>query len=261
MPSDRETRIRAYLGDPAAHEVLTGTGDLNIDDLFQNGILPLEPHFERIARELIGGLMNRARQNVERIVKRLEQAGYLFEDRNYFTPPAADVASQIDAFEMETQLYLPLVFRAWVETIGRVCLMGTHPGWPEITYNGLGGTGRAICSDPLVAYWTPKHGRNDWKEWTSKPVEDRYSPWFRLEFAPDPGHKANYSSSGSFNLPMTAVPSLDAVVKDDDNGEYRRTFLEHIRDSFAHGGFPGWNHYQNAPVESLSELASGLETL
>ncbi len=57
---------------------------------------------------------------------------------------------------------------------------------------------------------------------------------------------------------MTPKPSLDALVVDDDNPKYGRTFLEHIRDSFEYGGFPGWSNYLNAPLESLKELASGL---
>ncbi len=174
MPANREIRIRAYLGDTAARDAAGEEAEVAINDLLQDGILPLDPLPEHAAKKLIDPLMHRARRNVERIVGRLEQAGYLFEDREYFVPPSTDVTSQIEAFEKETGLYVPLVFRAWVETVGRVCLMGTHPGWPEITYNGLGGTGSAICSDPLVTYWTPKAGRTQWKEWTSEPEEERY---------------------------------------------------------------------------------------
>jgi hypothetical protein len=257
---ETELRIRAYLGDPEAREALHGPNALDIHDLLKDGVLHFEPDFEKEAKDLVDALMRRVRHNVELILERLERSGYLFvETENYLSPRAND-AAVIDAFEEETHLYVPLVLRAWTETVGSVNLMGTHPGWSMITYHGLGGSGHAAIADPLVVSWYPEYAITGWKEWKSMPKEFRKES-FMLDFAPDPGHKAHYSSSGSYNLPATSVPTIDALVINDDDAIYQRTFLDYLRHSFKHGGFPGWSDYDNAPVESLNDLARGLDDL
>lgn len=243
----RESTIRAYLGASDG-----GRSDReSVYDLLESDALLLAPGEDRAHIEhLIAEIMRKALHNVELLIERLEAAGYLFAIPEYMRIPAPrDAAAQIDAFEAKCGRFLPMTYRAWYETIGCVCLMGTHPAWPRITYNGLGGEASAICADPLVAFWTPEFGQ-------SKSGSNE-----RIEFAPDPGHKANYSSSGSYNLPTTVSPSIDAIVTDDDNPQYRRTFLDHLRDSFDAGGFPGWQHDDNAPTASLDAIKNGLQRL
>jgi hypothetical protein len=257
---ETELRIRAYLGDPEARKVLHGPSGLDIHDLLKDGVLRLEPDFEKEAKDLVYALMRRVRHNVELILERLESSGYLFVEAENYVSPSANVSAVIDAFEEKTPLCVPLVLRAWTETVGSVSLMGTHPGWPMITYHGLGGPGRAAIADPLVVSWHPEYATSSWKEWKSMPQGFRKES-FMLDFAPDRGHKAHYSSSGSYNLPAPSVPAIDALVINDDDAKYQRTFLDHLRDSFKHGGFPGWRDYDNAPIESLNELARGLDEL
>jgi len=249
-----------------------------VAELLQDGFLPIEAGFEPIAKQLVHELMLKVRRNVERLVSRLEKAGYLFHDPEYYVPPTDNVGADIDEFERVTQLHVPLVLRAWTEVVGRLCLMGTHPGWPEITYNGLGGSGDAICADPLVVYWDAKQAIDEWQYWKSQLESPEFDPWpfssveeleeefpardwFSLDFAPDPGHKANYSSSGSYCMRAGEVPSIDGMVTNDDDPKYQRTFLNHLRDSFASGGFPGWANYENAPAASLKALAKGLDRI
>jgi hypothetical protein len=47
----------------------------------------------------------------------------------------------------------------------------------------------------------------------------------------------------------------------EDNPKYRRTFLEHLRDAFRGGGFPGWRGQPDEPKVSLRGLARGFEKI
>ncbi|HEY1066024.1 MAG TPA: hypothetical protein VGE52_07935, partial [Pirellulales bacterium] len=161
-PAD-ELRIRAYLGDAEARAALALDGPGEIADLLQDGMLPLTPEFEPTAKRLLADLMRRARTNVELLWERLQRAGYLFYETGYY-PPAKDAATQLDEFERATGRCVPLAYRAWVEIVGEVSFMGTHPGWPAITYNGLGGSGNAACSDPLVVQWSLRYLLDQWAD-------------------------------------------------------------------------------------------------
>lgn len=244
----RDSTIRAYLG---AGEEGSRSDCESTYSLLESGALLLDDgQDEAELKSIVLALMRKALHNVDLLIERLKSAGYLFAVPEYLRIPASDdAAAQVDAFEAKCGRFVPMTYRAWYETIGCVCLMGTHPGWPEITYNGLGGEVGAVCSDPLVAIWTPEFGLS------------QGGSCKRIEFAPDPGHKANYSSSGSYNMPTTAAPSIDAIVTDDDNTKYRRTFLDHLRDSFNAGGFPGWQHYDNPPIASLDALKCDFKSL
>jgi hypothetical protein len=58
------------------------------------------------------------------------------------------------------------------------------------------------------------------------------------------------------------VLTIDVLVTNDDDPKYHRTFLDHLRDSFKYGGFPGWGAiYENAPTASLTALADGFQEL
>ncbi|CAN5571660.1 hypothetical protein BH11PLA2_BH11PLA2_51280 [soil metagenome] len=256
--TSREMAIRAYLGDQIAQDKI-GVGGSITNELL-DGILLLDIDFRTEADSLIRSMMKTVRQNVEMLVLQLRNDGYLFESKTPYTPPGPDVSKELDHFEQTTKLFVPLIFRCWLEIVGEVTLMGTHPSWPKITYNGLGGETGAAVVDPLYVVWTADFGLCSWNE-LLKDIDNPYEH-FRIEFAPDPGHKANYSSSGSYNLPATQHPSIDALVTDDDSPSSvpKITFLQHIRLSFQHAGFPGWQRYPDAPHESLQKLGNGLIT-
>src|SRR3712207_4279125 len=71
--------------------------------------------------------MRRVRRNVEIVTDRLRALDYDFtQPTDAFVPPPDDVAAQLDALDAELGP-LPVSLRAFYETEGSVCGMGSHP--------------------------------------------------------------------------------------------------------------------------------------
>lgn len=78
------------------------------------------------ARAVAQETMRRARHNVERLTERLHQIGYRFQDVP-FVPTTAAQRAELDALERQIGA-VPLSLRAWIEQVGTVNWMGSHPG-------------------------------------------------------------------------------------------------------------------------------------
>lgn len=78
--------------------------------------------------EVVGReIMQRSRRNVERLIVELPKLGYVFEPGEgleTYTPPSADVRSELDAIEVSVGK-LPLVLRWWLEDVGSSTSWGT----------------------------------------------------------------------------------------------------------------------------------------
>lgn len=107
------------------------------------------------AKAVAQAMMSRARRNIELLIPRLQQIGYQFAfPDNIWVPPSPATLDRLDAFE-EQYGQLPMAFRAWMEVVGAVNLMGAHPKLN--TYAELDGhlpVNQLWHSDPLVIWST-----------------------------------------------------------------------------------------------------------
>lgn len=194
-----------------------------------------------------------------------------------FTPPAKNVAADIEAFEKSIGGPLPLSLRAWCEIVGSVSLMGSHPVlcFRETPSNGpmtmmmnpamfAGASGQAQLermramglnvvteiptgkepplADPLVVEGDPGTWEGDCEAGETVP----------LPLAPDDLHKADISGDAYYmELPNG---SADAPFLD----WHKANFVDYLRIAFRWGGFPGWERYPDRPEKELAYLAEGL---
>lgn len=196
-------------------ELVTHGGAIRNDTLFDD------------ARAVAYAMMQRARHNIELLVKRLPELGYRFAypDRVWI-PANAELHQMLDELEFNYGL-LPLVVRAWFEVVGSVNLMGAHPklsSYAELDWDGS----RYIDGDPLVAETI----------WFEHLGAEAYNTFYQLPIAPDAGHKAGESSNGAMHL-LLPNRAFDAPLID-DGGRWTGTFfIQHLQTCFEWGGFPG----------------------
>jgi hypothetical protein len=150
---------------------------------------------------------------------------------------------------------IPLSFRAFLEAVGTVDLIGSHP-----TLNPVDGGrtrrpgGPILSSDPLEfsGHFALELLFDEWEDTIS---EDR--PTVSWEVGGDAEDKTwlgDEERNGCYTvqLPNSAA---DAVLE----GEaHKITFVEYLRLSFRWGGFPGWEKYEVRPEKELAFLREGL---
>jgi hypothetical protein len=203
-----------------------------------------------VARET----MHRVRENIEQLIPRLEHTHYQFaalvekdEEDDYpsaiLIPPPSNIQNHLAAIEQAVGP-IPLSLYAWYETVGLVNFMGVHPQWNS-----------TICSDPLVfdcdTEWVlPSY--QDWKADTT--IFDAHG--FRIDFAPDLYHKAEYSGGAPYAIALPNA-AIDAPVLYE---WHTTTFVNYLRTCFRWGGFPGFEQYpeHERPTELLAFLAHDL---
>jgi hypothetical protein len=78
---------------------------------------------------------------------------------------------------------------------------------------------------------------------------------FRLQFAPDYIHKANVSGGPAYEVDAYA-PQVDVLVLNEPRGH---TFVAHIREALAWGGFPGFRYLSEVPEAARRYVAGSLQ--
>jgi hypothetical protein len=195
--------------------------------------------------------MRRVLANVERIHEALVDDGYEFEDPDRaLVPPVRDAARQLDLVERAVGP-LPLSLRAWLEVVGSVNFVGTHPDW-EYEYTDALVVERSI---PSITREYEDRRSGDWFV-----DEDR----FPLDLAPDYLHKADVSGDSPYSIWLPDA-GVDAPWAFDDLHE--TSFVGYLRSAILEwGGFPGWARRSPRSVvptepwpERLAELTSTFE--
>jgi hypothetical protein len=215
------------------------------------------------ARAVAQETMRRAKENVIRLVARLDDIGYEFAYQHdlsqrigcwwgdsfpVYDPPFPDVAGRLDELE-QTIGPMPLSLRAWYEVAGTVNLIGRHDDWPDIeVVDPL-----VVCplSDMLASI---EDQYRDWQEWQGDDVED--ADPFRWDIAPDDLHKANISGGPPYGV---EYPSADADTRLCYEW-HNTTFVKYLRTCFRWGGFPGFERVPESerPSDHLALLTEGL---
>ena len=185
-----------------------------------------------VARET----MRRARHNIDLLIPRLREIGYLFEAENpnktvypdaVFMPPSNDVLAFIEQIEASAGAF-PMSLRAWYEIVGSINLMGTHPGIRFFEDEPL--------ADPLVVDPISDYHLDLLADWQAERAEFGEGEAFRVEIAPDEYHKANISGGAPYSIALPKK-SIDARLL----GEWHNTmFVNYLRIAFRFGGFPGF---------------------
>lgn len=208
------------------------------------------------AQDVCDEMARRARANIETIVERLRAAEFRFhtndEAQSKVDPwiPPSDRAQQ--ALEWLDGHFdgIPLVLRSWLNIVGDVWLVGTHPKWAD-----------SMRADPLVieaeAARYPLSSVVDYyaeelDAWQFEKDEgDEVGP-FVLPVAPDRLHKANVSGGAPYGFLLP-----DSTAEGTFMGEVPMPFVGYLNWVFQHGGFPG-PAGDDAGWRVRHELAQGL---
>ena len=212
---------------------------------------PLFSDAKAVARET----MTRARHNLERLVKRLNDLDFIFLDpQDIWQPPDAQTPSLLDAFEAQYGP-IPLSLRTWYEVVGPVSFMGSHPRLSF--YDSFVSTSsNPIYSDPLVIDPLRNPPPSFYADLIFNDTgEDTSDPPYTIWLAPDAIHKANQSGGGPTQI-MVPNPAMDApLISDDWDGVL---FVNYLRTCFQWGGFPGLRLLPDPPMEEIDFLTRGL---
>jgi hypothetical protein len=173
------------------------------------------------------------------------------KDPQVFAPPTADEVNFIRGLEKKG-MFLPLAWRAWIEEVGDVNLAGAHPAfsfWEGPKFPG-------IYADPLMI--NLDHFSFEIENW-ERDLDDGEAPGpFGAVFSVDAHMKARLAV-GHDQLDEgyeLEVPDKAADARFRQGGR-EVWFVDHLREAFRWGGFPGWASHPNAPAE-LRHLAEGL---
>ena len=201
------------------------------------------------ARAVARETMLRVRRNLERIVERLREHGYVFRhpDR-VLAAPLPDARKLLDRIEKLVGP-MPIALRAAYEIIGACNLQGTHPAWPAVACIDLPGVPKDApiwSTDPLVLVSLRA---------TAGDADDLgHGRSLNVLISGDAETKAGYSG-GTYGVRMpdgAADPPLDGAGS---------TLVGHLRQAIAHGGFAGFAKIADRPEAMLRALTDGLEPI
>ncbi|MDY6937301.1 MAG: hypothetical protein SWY16_06510 [Cyanobacteriota bacterium] len=201
-------------------------------------------------------IMRRVRENIVRIVERLDADGYRFVDRNMaYKPPNPNTFEWIQILA-EAGIYLPLSLQAWYLEVGSVNLMGSHPNWskPGYLFDGEERTNDVWYTDPLfvtqmdedyISYLQDL--RDEWRKYQESNRYCRSKTYpFRIPIGLDRLHKANVSGGLPYEIDAT-LSKVDAFILNERNCT---SFMGYIRLALQWGGFPGFLYIRESNFEN-----------
>ncbi len=206
-------------------------------------------------------MMQIARRNVETIVDRLQDSGYEFVTPEMaHQPPQADVAKNVQLLASRG-IYVPVALQAWLEVVGCVSLIGSHPSWPNTGCLGVGQQEGIWLADPLVVFFDAQSVLQEFAAW-NRQQDSEETPGgsgapFCIPFAPDDTQKAGLSGGCPYQL-ATDRDSIDPFVLHERR---RCSFVAHLRHAFAWGGFPGFEFIREPPWDFINRMKADLELL
>jgi hypothetical protein len=205
------------------------------------------------AAEVALETMWRVRANVQRLHAVLVEEGYRFEypDEAFVAPPP-DARARLDEAERVVGP-LPRSLRAWLELVGSVNFIGTHPQW-RFEY-----TDALVVECPIDSI-VREHEERKQMGWFRDQKTDR----FPLDLAPDYLHKADVSGGAPYSV---SVPDAGFDARWENDDLHETTFIGYLRSALlSWGGFPGWARAEpawSAPTEPwpsrLADLAAEFE--
>ncbi len=203
----------------------------------------VEPKFHDEALFIARAMMRRVGKQVGRLVEWLHASDYEFahRERIWIRPESEAVVARHIAAAAQKYVHFPISFQAWLFEVGSVNLMGTHPDWPFCGYHfdddRRENDKPLQCTDPLVVEYDPDYPEFLVSEWDQRVTEHgtiNAGP-LTYDFSPDHAHKANVDGGAPYSFEV-GKPSVDALIYD---CRHVGSFVGHLRNAFAWGGFPG----------------------
>lgn len=249
-----------------------------------------DPLYLDDARAVARETMRRAADNIDVLIHRLRRIGYefhgagavsRFEPAEFENPglvnlisiinrlssapegnahgpdiwsrPAPDICERLDRLERNVGGPMPLSIRAWCEEVGAVSLLGSHAALQAASISSpLAGHRAAIgtnvaLAEPAVETATAPEPLvvNPCFDGWDQPAAPPYRGAFTLTLGP-----ANVAGPHRMTIPNPAADGLFL------NG-HRRNFVDYLRASFRHGGFPEFARRKHRPHE-IDFLSEGL---
>jgi hypothetical protein len=155
------------------------------------------------------------------------------ENPGVFDPSTKKTLKRLDRLENEVNGPLPMSVRSWHEHVGGVSLVGKH--------EAIAPDGNSDSRDALTVF-SLEESEELMKFMMSE--DDEYED---LEFY-------LWAEDGDQYSMKVPDPAADAEIV----GLQDRTFVEHLRTTFAWGGFPGWERASQRPHKELDYLREGL---
>ena len=198
-------------------------------------------------------IMRRVHYNIEQLVIRLKQVGYLFgkgeghwqeipvaeREFSIFQPPTAKTPEYITTLE-KLAGSLPLSLKCWYEEVGTVNFIGLFPGNEQKDGPQL---------DPL--YIEPLESL---LQIVQTFIEIGGESEIELMLAPDAYHKYGYSGGGAYSI---SIPNkqFDTLLM---NEAHETTFINYLRLCLSAGGFAGREIHEYVSQEILLFLTKDL---
>jgi hypothetical protein len=186
--------------------------------------------------------MDRAGENIKRLVASLQELGYRFDyPDEIITPPHAGLLDPVEWLDHHGGP-LPLSLRAWYEVVGGVDLMGRHPDWD------------ARAADPMVVFSVELAAQEfqDWRQWRDE--EGMVAGLFAITVAPDRLQKAGGEGNRPYQIQLPAAGADAPLVAEGQ----AMTFVDYVRGCFRWGGFPGLAGVADPPRAQLAYLTRNL---
>jgi hypothetical protein len=242
LPRDHSARI-AFLRSqarqlPLYERYVNGRREETWKELIDLGTAALADDRAADALAVAYETMERAKQNIQILLRRLRAIGYVFADVPHI-PPDRKTWKSIQKLNKAVGS-MPLSLRAFYDVVGAVNFMGKH--------QALDPVGATFASDPLVVYGADE-ALEELDGW--EPDEDEQ---MRIVLAPDDLHKANVSGGDPYAI-FVPAHAADAKVESEPNAV---NFVEYLRLVFAWGGFPGWKNGDAILPAEIKELRDGL---
>ena len=197
-------------------------------------------------------IMRRVRYNIEQLVVRLNQVGYLFgkaegsfredveKNPPFFRPPTSETAANIAMLEMSVGS-LPLSLRCWYEEVGSVNFIGLFPKNERKDGPDLD----PLYIEPLESLLQIIQRLTKAGVWEGET---------ELILAPDAYHKYGYSGAGSYNISFPCERFDTLLI----NEPHNTTFINYLRICLQSGGFSGLGTSNLISQEILMYLTKDL---
>jgi hypothetical protein len=213
-----------------------GERDAVWHELRQAGSKVRDPRAADDAQAVCDEVARRARQNVEIIIERLRNEGYVFHTNDDaqtpvvpHLPPGRRAEDVLDWLGNRFE-HVPMTLVSWLRHVGDVWLVGTHPDWPESSSADplvVELEGSRYEGDSIVDYFEDE--LNAFEE----EAGDGAAVLFELPAAPDRLHKENVSGGAPYGF-VLPDGCADAMF----SAEVTIPFVPYLRWVFSRGGFP-----------------------
>src|SRR5579859_2746545 len=217
-----------------------------------------DPHIYKEALLVTREMMRRVRSNIEALIPRLHQMGYLFRKGGFwdtfspegkarqeieyplFQPPTPETLEQVTLLEQLTGP-LPLSLKCWYEEVGTVNLIGLFPA----NERGYGPVLDPLYVESIAMVLQMVTRLMKIGGWEEEPI---------LLLAPDRFHKYGYSGAGAYTIALPCK-AVDAPFLDEP---HQTTFVNYLRICMQWGGFPGLEVENRLTRDELDFLTKDL---